>query len=219
DHAARHADPDRRRPHPGASRIARAAPAHPRPDGGRRGGGRRPGGRACRRRGDRPGDPRRHDAADDRPAGRRRAAPARARGADAHPLDARRRPVLLRGPARRRLGLRAQVGGRPRPRGSVPGDDARRAVRPRRGRGGPHPGLPGARPQGRASRRGSAHPAGGGGAEADRRGLDQRADRRGARDLHQDGRTPPREHDGQARHARSRAAHPLCDPPGARGAL
>ena len=77
---------------------------------------------------DPPGDPRHLDAAQDRTAGRARDHAAQARGARADALDARQRAVPVRGDPRRRLRLRAQELGRPRPRRGLPRDDARRAV-------------------------------------------------------------------------------------------
>ncbi len=51
------------------------------------------------------------------------------------------------------------------------------------------------------------------GAEADRGGAPVEGDRQGARDQHQDGRAPPREHPRQARDERPGRAHPVRDPP------
>ena len=68
------------------------------------------------------------DAADDRPAGGARARRPRPELRDADPLDARQRAVPLRGAQGRRVGLRAQVGRRPRPGRGLPRRDARRAV-------------------------------------------------------------------------------------------
>ena len=100
----------------------------------------------------RPRDPRHRDADDDRPAGRARAhrPPARAQMLilSMHDDEGYLFEALKAGT----VGLRAQVGRRPRPRRGVPRGDARRAVPLRRGRARARPRLRRAR-RARARRR------------------------------------------------------------------
>ena len=115
-----------------------------------------------------PVHPRRRHAADDRPPGRPRdpLAPEERDRADA--LDARRRALPVRGAQGRRLRLRAQARSRSGPgRRGVRGG-TRRGVPDQRGRARDHPPLDGGR---RRRPLGVAHPARGGGGQADRRGA------------------------------------------------
>ena len=65
----------------------------------------------------------------------------------------------------------------------------------------------------------AADPARAGGAEADRRGAHQQADRRDPPPRREDRRVAPREPAAQARDARPRRARPLRDPPRADGGM
>ena len=72
---------------------------------------------------------------------------------------------------------------------------------------------------GETTRGRAAHPARGRGRQAHRRGPHQRRDRRAALHLQEDRGAPPREHPREARHAGSRRAHALRDPPRAHRAV
>ena len=98
--------------------------------------------------------------------------------ARADAVDARQRAVPVRGAEGGRVGLRAQVGRRPRPGRGVPRGVARRAVPVPVGDRGVDPRLPRPRARRGGGARRSADAARAAGRQADRRGAHERADRR-----------------------------------------
>ncbi|CAA9472176.1 MAG: Two-component transcriptional response regulator, LuxR family, partial [uncultured Solirubrobacteraceae bacterium] len=204
-----HPHPHRRRPRHRARRPAPPARAPARHGGGRRGRRRRRGVRVRARGPARRLHPRRLDAAHDRPAGRAAdpLAPARHGGAD--PLHARRRALPVRRPEGRRGGLRAQARGRHGAARRGPRRRGRRGVPHQRRRAVADPRVDERRVRGP---RRAPLPPGAGGPQADRRGLQQQADRRDAPRRGEDGRVAPRQPAAQARDAGPGGAGSLCDP-------
>ena len=149
------------------------------------------------------------DAAHDRTAGGAPDPRAPAGHAGARAVDARRRALRVRRAEGRRVRLRAQARGRPGAAERDPRRAPRRRVPHQRGRALADPRLD-VRRRRRPGR--AALPARAGGAQADRRGAHEQADRRDPAPGREDRRVAPREPAAQARHARPRRARALRDP-------